>query len=97
LPLNELAVPERVTGVRQIRRKLEAGELEKLFIASDADEALVAPIEAEARRQGVPVERAEDMTRLGRACAISRGASVAGICRSGGKRPPRREKTEGGN
>lgn len=87
MPLNELAVPERITGVSQIRRKLETGGLKKLFIARDADEALVAPIEAEARRQGIPVELAEDMIRLGRACAISRGASVAGICRSGAEGP----------
>lgn len=87
MSLNELAVPERVTGVRQVRRRLEAGELQKLFIARDADEALVAPLEAEARRRGIPVERADDMIRLGRACAISRGASVAGLCRSGAARP----------
>ncbi|NLA90806.1 MAG: 50S ribosomal protein L7ae [Synergistaceae bacterium] len=97
MPLNELAVPERITGVRQIRRKLEAQALKKLFIARDADNALVAPIEAEARRQGIPVEWADDMIRLGRACAISRGASVAGICRSGADRTQEKEKTEGGN
>jgi large subunit ribosomal protein L7A len=79
LPLNELAVPERVTGERQVRRKLEAGRLAKLFIAEDADPAMVGPLEAEARRQDIPVERVSDMVRLGRACAISRGASVAGI------------------
>lgn len=60
---------------------LKAGRIVKLFIAENADPALVDPLEAEARRQEIPVEKVSDMTRLGRACAISRGASVAGIGR----------------
>lgn len=81
MPLNELAVSSRVTGERQVKRMLKAGRIVKLFIAENADPALVDPLEAEARRQEIPVEKVSDMTRLGRACAISRGASVAGIGR----------------
>ena len=77
MPLNELVVPERVTGERQVRRKLEAGRLAKLFIAEDADPAMVGPLETEARRQEIPVESVSDMVRFGRACAISRVGPVA--------------------
>lgn len=79
LPLNELAVPNRVTGERQVRRALDAGRLRKLFIAEDADPSLTRTLEEEARRQNIPVERVDSMLRLGRACAITRGASAAGI------------------
>jgi len=79
LPLNELAVPNRVTGERQVRRTLKAGRLRKLFIAEDADPSLIGTLEEEARRQNIPVERVDSMLRLGRACAITRGASAAGI------------------
>lgn len=79
MPLNELAVPGRIAGERQVKRELQTGNLVKLFIAEDADPAMVGPLEAEARKKGIPVERVGDMVRLGRACAISRGASVAGI------------------
>jgi large subunit ribosomal protein L7A len=77
--LNELAVPNRVTGERQVRRTLKAGRLRKLFIAEDADPSLIGTLEEEARRQNIPVERVDSMLRLGRACAITRGASAAGI------------------
>lgn len=79
MPLTELAVPGRIAGERQVMRELQKGNLQKLFIAEDADPAMVGPLEAEARLKGIPVERVGDMVRLGRACAISRGASVAGI------------------
>ncbi len=79
MPLNELAVPNRVTGERQVRRTLKAGRLRKLFIAEDADPSLIGTLEEEARRQNIPVERVDSMLRLGRACAITRGASAAGI------------------
>ena len=81
MPLNELAVPMRVAGERQVKRMLETGRLEKLFIAEDADPEKAGPLEAEARRQGIPVEKVSDMVKLGRACAISRGALVAVIRR----------------
>ncbi len=79
LPLNELAVPNRVTGERQVRRTLAGGRLRKLFIAEDADPSVIKNLEEEARRQNIPVERVDSMLRLGRACAITRGASAAGI------------------
>lgn len=79
MPLNELAVPNRVTGERQVRRTLKAGRLRKLFIAEDADPSLIGTLEEEARRLNIPVERVDSMLRLGRACAITRGASAAGI------------------
>ena len=79
LSLNELAVPNRVTGERQVRRMLKAGRLQKLFLAEDADPSVIKNLEEEARRMNIPVERVENMVRLGRACAITRGASAAGI------------------
>ena len=78
-PLNELAAPNRIAGERQVRRMLQEDRLLKLFVAADADPALVKRLEEEARLKNVPVERAESMIKLGRACAISRGASAAGL------------------
>ncbi len=79
LPLNELAVPNRVTGERQVRRLLRAGELRKVFIALDADASVISGLEEEARNANIPVERVDSKLILGRACAIARGASAAGI------------------
>lgn len=79
MSLRELAIPSRVTGERQVRRYLQRNELVKLFIADDADCRLVSEIRAEAEDKGIPVENVASMILLGRACAIARGASVAGI------------------
>lgn len=79
MPLSELAAGIRVVGIRAVRKALFSGCLEKLFIADDARPALVAELENDAKKAGVEVERAPDMIRLGRACAIDRGAAAAGI------------------
>ena len=79
MPLNELATHLRVVGEREVRRTLHSKRLKKLFIARDADVERVKDILLEAEKQGVSVEWADDKVKLGRACAISRSASVAGI------------------
>jgi len=79
VPLCELASPLRVVGERQVRRAIESGVLDKLFVARDADAAFVNSVVQEADRRKVPMEFVDTMLLLGRACAISRGASVAGI------------------
>jgi large subunit ribosomal protein L7A len=94
VPLNELAVANRLIGVRTVRKALADGRLKKLFLAEDARRSLICDLEAEAREAGVQVEWVEAMVLLGRACAISRGAAAAGI--EGRKGAPARSD-EGGS
>ncbi len=75
--LTELEHAARVAGVKQVRRALTGGVAKKLFLAADADPGITAPLEELARAAGVPVERAESMRALGRACGIAVGAAVA--------------------
>ncbi len=75
--LTELEHAARVAGVKQVRRALTEGRAKKLFLAGDADPHLTAPLEEAAKAAGVPVERAENMKALGRACGIAVGAAVA--------------------
>ncbi|HDQ92727.1 MAG TPA: 50S ribosomal protein L7ae [Synergistetes bacterium] len=79
MPLSELAVPNRVVGVRSVRKKLDAGKLTRLFLARDAHHSLVSDLASDAQKAGISVEWIESMAVLGRACAISRGAAAAGI------------------
>ncbi len=79
MPLKELAVVNRVVGIRSVKKALLAGTLKKLFLAGDARRSLVSGLEEAAKKAGVPVESVESMILLGRACAISRGAAAAGI------------------
>jgi len=79
VPLNELAVPNRLVGARSVRRALQSGNLKKLFLAADARASLVEDLQKMAEEAGIKVEWADSMTILGRACAIGRGAAAAGI------------------
>lgn len=83
MPLNELAVANRVVGIRSVKKAFLAGTMKKLFLAGDARRSLVSGLEEAAKNAGVPVESVESMILLGRACAISRGAAAAGIVRWG--------------
>jgi len=78
--LTELASSNKVVGVKQTRRAIREGRAAKVFLASDADPALTAPIRQECADSGVPVEEAP-MARLGKACGITVAASAAAILR----------------
>ncbi|MBN1332743.1 MAG: ribosomal L7Ae/L30e/S12e/Gadd45 family protein [Synergistales bacterium] len=79
MSLSELASPLRITGFRQVYRKLQAGHVRKVFFAKDADPKKIHPVIQLAEEQGIDIEEAPTMIMLGRACAISRPASVAAL------------------
>ena len=75
--LEELKTSQKVVGIKQTRRALDGGAVKTLFLARDADPALVEPLEAQARERGVAVCWADTMRALGAACGIAVGAAVA--------------------
>ena len=79
MSLGELAVPERVTGSNSVLRKLQRGEIAKVFLSKEADAAHLKEIVEEASRLGVPIEWAEDSLQLGRACAVQRRTAAAAL------------------
>ncbi len=74
--LSELSKRSVVTGVRQVRRALAGGRARELYLACDADPALVEPLAAQAREQGLTVHRDATMKDLGRACGLGVGAAA---------------------
>jgi len=79
VPLNELAVPERVVGEREVQRAMDKGILRKLFVAADSDVKVTKPVRDTAAGLSVEVEEVDSKLKLGRACAIDRPAAVAGL------------------
>jgi large subunit ribosomal protein L7A len=79
--LNELAVPGRVVGEREVRRAMAKDLLGKIFIAADSDAKTLRGLLETAESLGVEVERVDSKLKLGRACAIDRPAAVAGLPR----------------
>lgn len=79
VPLNELASSFRVAGIKAVGRALRNRKLKKIFVAEDVDPNRVGDLVAEAQDQGIQIEFTESSVYLGRACAINRPASVAGL------------------
>ena len=79
MPLNELAVPERVVGEREVRRALNKNLLRKIFVAMDSDMKIIKSFLTTAAELRIEVEEVDSKLKLGRACAIDRSASVVGL------------------
>lgn len=75
--LTELSTASKVVGVKQVRRAVESGRAQKVFLARDAEGRFTDPIAALCGEKGIPVETGASMEDLGRACGISVGAAVA--------------------
>ena len=77
--LNELKHSAKVVGVKQLRKALNRGAVCRVYLADNADPAIIEPLEELARAAGVPVCRVAAMKELGQACGIAVGAAAAGI------------------
>ena len=64
--LEELSCENRVVGLKQTRRLLAAGHAGRVFLAKDADPALVEPLLAACRAVGMPAVTEFTMSQLGR-------------------------------
>lgn len=74
---NDLERPSKVVGVKQVRRALANGTVQRLYLARDADPHLTRALEEQAGHQGVETVWAESMRELGRACGVAVGAAAA--------------------
>ncbi len=76
----DLAVPagqRLVAGVKQLRKAVESGRAQAVFLARDADPAVLEPIQALCSRKHVSMSWVPSMSALGRACGIEVGAAAA--------------------
>lgn len=73
---------EKVVGIKQTKKAAEQNNLEIVFIASDADQKVVAPIKQLCESKGITVDTEITMKQLGKAAGIDVGAAIAGILRS---------------
>lgn len=77
--LDELKTANKAVGVKQCEKMLRAGRAKKAFVALDAADNVKAPLEALCQSLSVPVEYADGMKTLGKACEIDVGAAIAVI------------------
>lgn len=70
-----------MAGVRQVLRALEAGTVDTVFLAADAEPKLQARVREACGRCGAAVIEAESMHALGQACGLGVGAACAALRR----------------
>ncbi len=66
-----------VVGAKQLRKALEKGTAQQVFLAENADPALTEPIADLCRTYQVECAWVPSMTDLGKACGIDVGAAAA--------------------
>lgn len=77
--LKTLSGQNRVVGAKQIRKALNAGKAQKVFLAKNADPAMTEPLAAACQQNRVECVWVRSMTELGNACGIEVGAAAAAI------------------
>ena len=77
MPTELASSPNKVAGVKQVRRALDNGTAARIYIARDADPRLLQPLVQKSVDLHVRVEQVPTMKELGRRCGISVGAAVA--------------------
>ena len=71
----ELTAKEKVVGLKQTRRAVTQGTARQVYLACDADPALLALC----REKGVSADCSLTMQQLGRACGIAVAAAAVAI------------------
>ncbi len=70
-----------VVGAKQLRKALNAGRAQRVYLACNADPAITEPIEALCRAAQVQCTWVDTMQDLGKACGIEVGAAAAAAVR----------------
>ena len=70
-----------VVGLKQVLKALDATEIDKVFLAEDADESIREQVMEKCRESRIEVISVPDMEELGRRAGIDVGAAVAGSLR----------------
>lgn len=74
-----LATKQKVTGLKQTRRAILAGQARRVYLACDADPALTEPVRALCRERDIPVTEGCTLRQLGRAAGIDVGTAAAAL------------------
>ena len=66
-----------VVGAKQLKKALNKGVVQQVFLAKNADPAITEQLELQCRQMNVPAVWVASMADLGRACGIEVGAAAA--------------------
>ena len=72
---------ELIIGMKQTLRAMKRNKVSRVFVASDADRAIIDPVITLAKELNIPHEHVKSMKELGALCGIDVGTSMASIKR----------------
>ena len=75
----DLAQLNVVVGAKQLKKALNKGSAQHVFLAENADPGLTEPLALLCADQRVPLTWVSSMSALGQACGIEVGAAAAAI------------------
>lgn len=73
--------PRIAVGTKQTLKKVTAGQTTSVYLAEDADAAIIEPLQTLCAERGISVTFIPTMAELGRLCRIEVGAAAAAILR----------------
>ena len=79
--LSMLSGSNKIVGAKQVLRAVEAGEVSRVFIATDADVFVTRRVYDACRERNIEVTEVPSMKALGEACGVQVKAAVAAIRR----------------
>ena len=71
-----------VVGSKQLRKALQAGRAEYVYLAENADPAITEPIEEMCGKLHIQITWVRTMAELGQKCGIEVGAAAAAVLNS---------------
>ena len=77
--LPDLSGAKIVVGSKQLRKSLQKGRVQYVFLAENADPAVTEPLSALCEDNHIPITWVRSMTELGHACGIEVGAAAAAV------------------
>ncbi|MBR2742487.1 MAG: ribosomal L7Ae/L30e/S12e/Gadd45 family protein [Clostridia bacterium] len=72
-------IDNAICGIKQVRKALKGGAVKTLYLASDAEKRLIAPIVALSESLYIPVVWVSSMRTLGKMCGIDVGCAAAAV------------------
>jgi large subunit ribosomal protein L7A len=71
--------PRRVVGAKQTLKKITEGRAVAVYVAADADPAVIGAVVEACEARKIPIHSVATMVELGQACGIQVGAAAAAV------------------
>lgn len=82
--LPDLSRETVVVGAKQLRKAINSGRAQKVFLAENADPAITEPLEEMCSKLNIQLTWVRSMAELGSACGIEVGAAAAAVVNRSG-------------